>query len=326
MKKLRLIAILLLLNALIYSTSTSVQLIHSIDQAKKSNTVTFSATKDVNREWSSSLLEIPVYLSLDAQLSLKMPVTIYSTTNTTTSKNGTAAALYVAVSRGQATASIKISLSISVGDLSKDFSKTITSTFRTPIGTFQSTFSTISVLVGSIPMVGEVTLDFTPRLSLYGNMSARVNVEGPADIDIKNLSWDAESTNSTLNISFKENSKVYVKLNSMVLSLEVVDFSVEVGATVKFLGSSNKYSVGIISLPISSSFTADASPNSVTIAQYTPPRSLQPIFPISFSSTSLSWLFIFITVLAIINMIIVAIKKRRLRHTLTSRKPNKVRE
>ena len=299
------------------------QFVRSINQAKISNIVTFSATKNVNREWSSNLLGMSVHLSLDAQLSLKMPVTIHSTTNTTTSKNGTAATLYVAVSREQATASIKISLFVSVGDLSKDFSKTITSTFPTPIGASQSIFSAISVPVGSIPMVGEITLDFTPRLSLYGNMSAKVNVEGPAEIDIKNLSWNAESINSTLNISFKENSKVYVKLDSMVLSLEVVDFSVEVGATVKFLGSSNQYSIGIIPLPISSSFAADASPNSVTIAQYIPPRSSWPIFPISFSPTSLSWLFIFITVLAIINMIVVAIKKRRLKHALTSRKPSK---
>jgi len=293
--------------------------VRSINQAKKSNIVTFSATKNVNKEWSSNLLGMSVHLSLDAQLSLKMPVTIHSTTNTTTSKNGTAATLYVAVSREQATASIKISLFVSVGDLSKDFSKTITSTFSTPIGTSQSIFSTFSVPVGSVPTVGEITLDFTPRLSLYGNMSAKVDVEGPAEIDVKNLSWNAESINSTLNISFKENSKVYVKLNSMILSLEVVDFSLEVGATVKFLGFSDQYPIGIIPLPISSSFAADASPNSVIIAQYTPPGASWPIFPISFSPTGLNWLFIFVTVLAIINMIVVAIKKRRLKHALTAK-------
>lgn len=289
---------------------------YSVYGESNNPTITFSATKSVQNSISSPELS-GVSVSVSGQLSLIMPFSVLTQSNTNMVTNGTTAVLNVTLMSASAEAKITMSISVSIAGISKSFSKTITGSFISPIGSSQISFTTVSLQVGSVPFVGDVTLDLTPRASLVGQVSGKISTRGSAEVDVQDLSWTSQTKSRTVNVMFKGNTDVDVVLHSTTMNIVISNFELDLGATITVLGSSHSIDIGTIPLPISTDITSDGSPNSVIIAHFSAPSSPSGSFQFTFPPVSLSWLFIAITVLAIINIIIVTVKKRRQRNVMS---------
>jgi len=292
-------------NCFVYSESI-------IDNA----TITFSATKSVQNSFSSSELN-GLSVSVSVQLSLTMPFSVSTQSNTNIATNGTTAVLNVTLMGASAEAKITASISGSIAGISKSFSKTITGSFVSPIGSSQISFTTVSLQVGSVPLVGDVTLDLTPKASLVGQVSGKISTSGPAEVDVQDLLWTSQTKSRTVNVMFEGNADVDVVLYSTTMYVVIPNFELDLGATITILGSHSVVDIGTIPLPISTDITSNGSPNSVVIAHFSAPSSPSGSFQFAFPPVSLSWLFIAITVLAIVNIIVVTLKRRKQRNVVS---------
>lgn len=270
--------------------------------------------KNIQNSTLLSTSGISLSLSATADFSLSMPVYILTESNTTIAEEGNVALVNVSASGVYATATLKLSVSGTVNGFSKSLTKTVVNTFLTPIGSSQITFDTIFIPAVDVG-IGRVTINLTPRLGLSGRMKCNVAVSGPASCSAEILEWPSTEGN-TLFVSFNENENVELSLNSANLNLSLSQLDISVGASVTpIVGNSYTLDIGTFTLPVSSSTSVSGSPTSVVIAHFSKPT-YWSLPHLGLTPVTLNLIFVFITILAVINIVIVTIKKKKDKATL----------
>lgn len=154
---------------------------NDIQQTKK-GTITFSLTKTLEESKSFSIEGVTIALSARADISITMPVEVIAKSNATEVGNSTGAWIIITMNSKTATIKVTLKVTVTIADLSESITKTWTKSFTTPLGTSEVVFDTFSIPAIDV-LIGEVTIDLTPRGILQGYITGNITVNDPGTLN-----------------------------------------------------------------------------------------------------------------------------------------------
>lgn len=278
---------------------------------EKTNIITFSLVKTLEESQSFSLEGVTVALSVRADVSLTMPVEIIAQSNATDVGNNTGAWMIITMNGKTATIKVTLDVTVKIADLLQSITKTWEKSFTTPLGTSEIIFDKFSIPALDT-IIGQVTIDLTPRAVLQGYITGNITVNGPGTLNKRELQWTTQGSQNAVYVTFNEDKDVEVYLSSSTLSLTKLTIIVDVGASLKSVIGSKSFDLGSLPLPISITISTEGSPDAVNLAKFSGSRStpIGPLLP-----TEL-WVYIIPTLVIIVGTIIATLIVRKRRKTI----------
>lgn len=251
----------------------------------RTGTLTFSWSKAIQQSRSFSVLGASASVSLQVDMSLTMPVRVSATSNATTARAGTNTSVEVYLVGSSAQVSVSAFASASTGGTSKSASQSWSQSFPTPLGSpSEVVFPKFSVPAIDA-LIGQVTVDLTPKISFKGSVTSIVAAEGPCTIDTEALQWTTSGSQEVVHVALNEQSNAEIELDSPVFTITQMEVGAQIGATVKTPLGSRSVDLGYLGLPLPTAIPVNGNPSSLTIAKYVPPT--PPISVISVLTPSL---------------------------------------
>jgi hypothetical protein len=278
----------------------------------KSGTVIFSWSNTVQNSQSFSITGTSITLSVSADVSLSMPVGVTAKSNATNVKDAKGALITTSISSQSSEFTLTVSAEASVGSASQSVTRTLTKTFSTPLGaSSEAVFDTIPVPALDL-IVGQATIDLTPKFSLVGYALADFDSNGPCSIDQKSIQCSESGTETTMLVTINKEEEIKVFLASPSLTITQLNLGVDVGASIRpIIGDTYSVDLGSLQLPVQSDIQITGSPSSTLLAEYllptpspTPTETLNQKVPIELVGLT-------IIVAVIVAIVIIAIYRKR---------------